>query len=1152
MSRGKWSIVLGLALLGLSLGGGTVSQGAQNAAVPTPSSCQEGADSTTAVPAWEDTGVEHRTSVDLGEPGLSFRYVETFGETGQPYIVDPDHLNGVNGISLDGADNLWIAEWHGHRALKYDSTGAFRMSIGDPGRGGMLGGLGDVTVGSDGTVWVADAERHRVVQFSASGDYIDHLGVEWETGSDNDHFDNPLGVAFDSSGRLYVSDLGNHRVQIFDGSGTYQSTLGVTGEADSDNAHFDHPDSLFIDDDDNLYVADSGNHRIQIFDNSGGYSATLGVSGESGWDNDHLDSPSDVSVDDDGNIYVADTNNHRVQIFDSSLDYIARLGETGIMGSDDDHFQQPEGVVVDSSGTIYVSDWGNFRVQVFDSDLHHARTLGTTGVPYRTDEDHFNYPADVAADDAGHLFVVEANGHRLLKLDSSGGLEAAVGTAGIAGSGHHLLSAPSGVSLDSDGRVYVADRDNHRVQIFDRDLQYVDTMGTSSCDTGNNALCSPHDVAVDATGNVYIADTGNERVQVFDSSYDYVATLGVTGLAGSDDDHFRRPRGVAVDRRGNVYVADEENTRVQTCTVTGSTGNCSTFAGETGVFGDDFGHLRAPLDVAVDDESRVYVCDSYWNQRIQVFDERGAYLTTVGGEWGGYNGEFRNPEGIDVDRRGSLYVADTENTRVQHYTAGVSGWKQVNINGFGDADNQGAWALKAYDDALYVSTFNFDTGAEVHRWSSGSWQRVVSGGFGDRTNVGVDWFAEFEGRLYASTWNDNGNGSKGGQIWRSPSGDSGSWEWVVDNGFGDSTNGEIMVLAPFEGYLYAGTWSYDTGVHGAEIWRSATGNEGSWTRVASDGFNDDSDNVAILSIEVFNGHLYASTYKYSAGGEIWHTDNGVDWAQVNDDGFGNADNIRVVSLEVYKDALYAGTWNWEDGGEIWRTMNGTSWEQVMSGGFVNVDNSDIASLVAFDGDLYAIVGNFATGPEVWRSPTGDSGSWERVADAGFGCAGALAVDWDNAAAVFDGDLYIGTFTWGSGGGRVWRKESYAVYLPLTTKNWFNSPYEPHNSPTDAYGPLRADVVYQAYPDDPEDWYFFNLPGARDVTVEVSDFTGRDGRLMVYAAEDTDSTVPDGDDSSGGSTMIVTPSDLPSGKYYIRVYTGGSTNVTTLYNLIVSY
>ncbi len=180
-----------------------------------------------------------------------------------------------------------------------------------------------------------------------------------------------------------------------------------------------------------------------------------------------------------------------------------------------------------------------------------------------------------------------------------------------------------------------------------------------------------------------------------------------------------------MDASGNLYVADTENHRAQKCTPSGATTyTCSTFAGETGVFGDDFGHLH-PLAVAVDREGRVYVAD-VWNNRVQVFDATGAYLTTVGGSWDSTFGGPRNPTGVAVDSAGNLYVADSDNHRVQKFAPGYPGWRQANINGFGDPNN---------------SFINLATGADVWRTADGTnWQQVARDGWGDRNNITADYF----------------------------------------------------------------------------------------------------------------------------------------------------------------------------------------------------------------------------------------------------------------------------------------------------------------------------------------------------------------------------------------------------------------------------
>ena len=970
-----------------------------------------------------------------GQPGLSFRYVETFGETQEAYFPRTDHLNGPNGLFIDGDDQLYVAEELGARVLKYrTSSGAPNLlSIGIAGYQSegesSFNHPQDVAVDSEGNIWTVD--QHRVAQFDANGIFQQQLPAEepWVSGTGNDRFDGPKGIAFDSEGRFYVADSYNHRIQVytFDIGGTpvYSATIGVTDEPGDDNAHFSKPAQIVFDSSDRLYVTDVDNYRVQQCTYAGGWTCQpFHGTGAPGSGDDQLNLAYGIGIDEGDTIYIGDGINARVKTCTTGGSCTTFAAAAG----------WPADIAVDSKGHVYVSDYYDHTIREYDSGGTDLGVLkGTHDTPYFTDDSHFNAPHGVAVDASGNLFVTEYDGHRLIKLSAEGTPQWSVGEPGVWGDDDEhfggLWDGPSGLAVDSEGNAYVADPNNHRVQVCTPSgscTTFAGVPGESGCD--DDHFDDLFGVTVDGDGNVYVADRDNHRVQKCTPSGDCATFAGITGAAGDDAEHFNGPVGVAVDGSDNVYVADAWNHRVQWCTPTGS---CTTFAGTTGFWGDDFEHFSEPRDVAVDMEGRVYVADIY-NNRVQVFDSSGGYLTTIGGTWGLEAGRISHAAGVAVDAGGNVYVADHVNHRVQRFALGVPGWRQANVNGFGDRDNWGAWSLGTFEDALYVSTGNHADGADVYRLASGSWEQVVSAGFGDEANVAVDWFAEFKGDLYASTWNDTGNGSNGGQIWRSPTGDSGTWCRVVNDGFGDATNAEVMSLSVFDGYLYAGTWSGDTGVHGAEIWRSPTGEADSWELVVGDAEFGDSDNVAIMSFEVFDGDLYAATYNEASGGGVWRAADGTTWSQVNEDGFGTVDNASVVSLEVFSDRLYAGTWNSAEGGAIWRTRNGTTWDPVVGGGFGSVDNKAIGSLIAFDGDLYAVVGNDETGPEVWRSSSGAGGSWGRVADTAFGCGAGDAVYWDTMTAVFENSLYVGTSTRGNSGGRVWQMLQ-EVHLPLVIR-----------------------------------------------------------------------------------------------------------------------
>jgi len=602
----------------------------------------------------------------------------------------------------------------------------------------------------------------------------------------------------------------------------------------------------------------------------------------------------------------------------------------------------------------------------------------------------------------------------------------------------HLGSLEGKPALAANGNIYVPDSGNNRIQILNAASSgYVNTFGSYGT-TGNDKFSCPNGIAISpVNGYFYIADRCNHRVQVYDSTLSlagYKATLGETGVSGSDATHFKNPRDVAVDASGNIYVADQDNHRVQKCTLSGNSGTCTTFVGETGISGNDFGHLGAPAGIVVDGAGRVYVADR-WNNRIQVFDSSGAYLTSIGQSSGNRTGQLRSPSGITLDSAGNIYVADRENHRIQKYVAGVPGWTQTNINGFGARENQIITSLGVFGAQLYAGTYNW-SGSGAQLWRTGSaWTSVVTDGFGDTNNAGIDHLIEFNGNLYASTWNQNMTTgvTNGGQIWRSSNGTN--WSQTVSGGFGDATNSEVYRFAIFNNQIYASTWS-NTNTHGGEIWRSSTGNTGDWTRVASNGFGD-SKNVAAMSFETFSGYSYAGTYNWnsatqtSTGGEVWRSNDGTTWNQVNADGFGDANNHGVPALAAFNGYLYASTIHLSGAGsQIWRCQvcDGSDWVKVVDNGFGNTRTTGMNALEVFNNQLYFVVGNSTTGMEVWRSTNGTN--WEQVGFAGFGNSNNYAPYWDNAVTVFNNTVYIGTDN-SANGGQVWQMlNPFYLYLPL--------------------------------------------------------------------------------------------------------------------------
>jgi hypothetical protein len=816
---------------------------------------------------------------------------------------------------------------------------------------------------------------------------------------------------------MYVSDSQNHRVQVYTFSGdtpVYSTTIGVTGVPGSDSAHFQWPQRVAIDSSDRLYVADGGNFRIQRCSHAAGWTcSTFHGTGSRGSGPGELGWTAGVATDGSDNIYIADGGNHRVKKCDSSGS--CAVSATGLGWVPD--------VAVDSGGDVYVSLWDDCAIQKYDSsgtDL--GAFKGISGVPYLTDDSHLNAPFGLAVDASGSIYASTDRGFRVLKLDGTGDTQWTLGTPGVFGSDNvHFGDSqrgPESIAVDASGTIYVADPGNHRIQIFDSSSSYVTTLGSHG--SGIYEFDRPGGVAVDTGGNIYVADNYNHRVQIYNSSRVYVATLGETGVCGSDNDHFCCAAGVTVDDSGNIYVADADNNRVQ---VFDSSRVYQRTIGSGGGCGDRFDNFCEPRDVAVDAQGRVYVADIY-NQRVQVFDSTGAYLTTIGGQWGSRTGELRHAAAVEVDDRGNVFVADEINHRIQKFALYAPGWRQVNINGFGDWWNGGATALELFNGELYAGASNWMEGARVWRATDGgNWAAVSEPGFAgvySNVNTAIPDMIVFGSQLYAGA----GWGGGPGQVWRST--DGSTWLPVSSDGFGDSDNDVVSNFAVFDNVLYAGTGNDS----GAQIWRSASGDGGSWTQVATNGLGSAEANL-VTGLAVFKGVLYAAIESSQGGdAQVWSTVNGTDWTPIVSDGFGDAENIGTGGFAELGGFLYVGIWNDTTGGQVWRSSNGATWTQAMGNGFGDHSNKKVESLFTFGGELFAATNNDFTGLEVWKSE--DGLAWEQVNPDGFGDSNNHATLWSSATADWGNRLVIGTWN-GANGGEVWMIVRQ-VSLPLVVRD----------------------------------------------------------------------------------------------------------------------
>ena len=208
--------------------------------------------------------------------------------------------------------------------------------------------------------------------------------------------------------------------------------------------------------------------------------------------------PAGVAVDDADNIYVADYNNHRIQKFTSLGKFTAAVGTRG---SNPLQFYRPVGIGFNKkNGKLYVCDQLNHRIQVVETNLTHHSSFGSRG----SENGQFKNPLDVAFDSTGNVYVTDFNNHRIQTFTPDGQFLQKFGIG--------QLQYPYSIAIHGD-MVYVAERDQHRVSVFSSEGKFLKSFGVQGEAQGQFNL--PRGVAVDANGFVLVTEHSNNRVQLF-------------------------------------------------------------------------------------------------------------------------------------------------------------------------------------------------------------------------------------------------------------------------------------------------------------------------------------------------------------------------------------------------------------------------------------------------------------------------------------------------------------------------------------------------------------------------------------------------------------------------------------------------------------
>jgi uncharacterized protein (TIGR03437 family) len=476
-----------------------------------------------------------------------------------------------------------------------------------------------------------------------------------------------------------------------------QTVAGIgcpTGSGTAATAPIGTSNGIAVDAAGNIYFSDTDNHLVRKVNTSGQISTlagtcTAGFSGDGGpAAAAQLNQPYGVAVDTAGNVYIADYGNSRVRRIatDGTISTVAGNGQAGLAADGvpaaSSPLLTPRNVAVDSSSNLYISEFAGQRVRKVTLDGTATTVAGIAIAGYGGDSGpatsaQLNYPAGLAFDQSGALYIADSSNHRVRKV-AGGTITTVLGpTIQIAANSTTPLYGPVGVAVDSSGNIYVAEGQAGPAAC----------LGIYSVATGqwtlaligpSGSTASSNDVTVDTSGNVYLA-IGKEiwMKPANPASANKLLAGGASGLGDGGSAtaaQLLAPWSVALDAAGNLYIADSGDQRIRKVD---TSGQISTEAGTgTAGFAGDNGpasaaQLYSPIGVTVDPFGAIYIADTL-NQRIRQISTAGIIDTVVGtgqtgvGQQGlpGTQMPLNNPEGVCTDQSGVLYVVDMGNHRV--------------------------------------------------------------------------------------------------------------------------------------------------------------------------------------------------------------------------------------------------------------------------------------------------------------------------------------------------------------------------------------------------------------------------------------------------------------------------------------------------------
>ncbi|MFZ5365021.1 MAG: hypothetical protein ACOZBH_02370 [Patescibacteria group bacterium] len=330
---------------------------------------------------------------------------------------------------------------------------------------------------------------------------------------------------------------------------------------------------------------------------------------------------------------------------------------------------------------------------------------------------------------------------------------------------------------------------------------------------------------------------------------------------------------------------------------------------------------------------------------------------------------------IAADDRQEITVMDEmvfeQGLKVSAKTDTTVAGTQVNVAGFGNANNQTSRAAAVYNGKLYVGTYNTSNGAGLWAYDGSNWASVDTNGFGNANNTSINSMIAYGGGLIVGTRNTNK-----AEVWICDDTDTCSQQNL--GATFDGNNDAAQAMTVYNGKLFMGT---DNAIDNSEIWQFIDTNN--WLMADNtNGFLSTYQNdalTALLSIgsQLNNEGLLAGT-KNNSGAQIWRRGSNFTWTRIDNSSFGDINNVEVMAMTAYNGQVFAATKN-SSGCRVYKQREeSTSWDAAGSAGLINSAYTECRSIVVYNGDLYALLGKTSGAGMAVAKYNAMANSWSAV------------------------------------------------------------------------------------------------------------------------------------------------------------------------------